>query len=88
MKISYLILPLLTIVSIISVFRTKGKYDKKYCRIIDMITILFSFSLMHILLHSMLGSTIDRYTIPALVTTFIGIFLSVYAVIYRKKYKI
>lgn len=88
MKISYLILPLLTIVSIISVFRTNGKYDKKYCEIIDMITILFSFSLMHILTHSMLGSIIDRYTIPALVTTFIGIFLSIYAVIYRKKYKI
>ena len=88
MKISYLILPLLTIVSIISVFRTNGKYDKKYCEIIDIITILFSFSLMHILLHSMLGSTIDRYTIPALVTTFMGIFLSIYAVIYRKKYKI
>ena len=52
-----------------------------------MTTILFTFSIMHILLHSMLGSTIDRYTIPALATTFIGIFLGTYAVTNRKKYK-
>lgn len=88
MKISYLLLPILTIISIIAVFITKNRYQKQYCRIIDMITILFTFSIMHILVHSLLGSTIDRYTMPALATTFMGILLSTYAIIYRKKYKI
>lgn len=88
MKISFLILPLLTICSIILVFRTKKRYNSKYCRIIDMITILFTFSFLHILVHALLGSTIDRYTIPVLATTFLGILLSIYAVVYRKKYKI
>lgn len=88
MKIAYLLLPFLTVGSIIFIFITKGKYDKKYCRIIDIIAILFTFSIMHILLHSMLGSIIDRYTIPALITTYLGIFLSIYASINRKKYRI
>lgn len=87
MKISYLLLPILTIISIIGVFRTKKRYQEKYCKIIDMITILFAFSLMHILVHSLTGAIIDRYTMPALVPTFMGVLLSFYAIIYRKKYK-
>lgn len=87
MKISYLVLPILVICSIIAVFVTKKRYNEKYCKIIDIITILYTFSLLHILAHSMLGSTIDRYTMPALVNTFIAILLSIYAIIYRKKYK-
>lgn len=88
MKISYLLLPILTIISIIEVFRTKKRYKEKYCRIIDMIAILFTFSLIHILVHSLTGAIIDRYTMPALVPTFMGILLSIYVIIYRKKYKI
>lgn len=88
MKLAYLILPFGTIISIIAVFRTKNRYYITYTRIIDMITILFSFSLLHILIHSMLGSTIDRYTLPALIPTFIGIYLSVYALKNRKKYRL
>ena len=56
--------------------------------IIDIITILYSFSFVHILLHTVLGATIDRYTIPALIPTFLAIMLSIYAIVYRKKYKI
>ncbi len=87
MKISYLALPILVICSIIAVFVTKKRYNEKYCRIIDIITILYTFSLLHILVHSILGAVIDRYTMPALITTFMGILLSIYAIIYRKKYK-
>ena len=87
MKISYLLLPILAICSIIAIFRTKKKYNEKYSRIIDIITILYTFSLIHILAHSILGSIIDRYTMPALVTTFMAILLTIYAIIYRKKYK-
>lgn len=88
MKISYILLPILVIISIIGVFKTRKRYTEKYCKIIDMITILFTYSILHILVHSILGSTIDRYTVPALATTFIGILLSIYAIVYRKKYKI
>lgn len=87
MKISYLLLPILVVFSIVSVFITKKKYNEKYCRIIDIIAILYTFSFLHILVHSVLGAVIDRYTMPALITTFMGILLSIYAIIYRKNYK-
>lgn len=88
MKIAFLLLPILAIISIVAVFRTKKKYTEKYTKIIDMITILYVFSILHILVHALLGSIIDRYTMPALATTFIGIIMSIYAIVYRKKYKI
>lgn len=88
MKISYILLPILTILSIIVVFRTNKKYEKEYQRIIDIITILFTYSILHVLVHALLGSTIDRYIMPTMVTVYIGIILSIYAIINRKKYKI
>lgn len=88
MKIAFLMLPILTIISIISLFFIKNKYNKKYNRLVDMIIILFVYSFMHILIHAILGSTIDRYTIPALSTTIIGILLGIYVIVYRRKYKI
>ena len=88
MKICYALLPIFTIASIISVFLVKKKYNEKYRNIIDIITILYSFSFVHILLHTVLGATIDRYTIPSLIPTFLAIMLSIYAIVYRKKYKI
>lgn len=87
MKLSYLALPIMVIISIVFVFRTKKRYNQKYGRIIDMITILFTYSFLNILAYSLLGSTIDRYTMPSLVTTYIGILLSIYAILYRKNYK-
>lgn len=87
MKISFLMLPILVICSIIAIFRTKKRYSEKYCKIINIIAILYIFSLLHILAHSMLGSIIDRYTMPAIITTFIAILLSIYATIYKNKYK-
>ncbi len=87
MKISFILLPILTIASIVAVFRTKKRYNEKYTKIIDLITILYSFSFMNIVAHALLGSSIDRYTMPALATTFIAILLSIYAIIYRKQYK-
>mgnify|MGYP005755292635 CR=1 FL=1 len=88
MKISYLILPILTILSIISVFVVKKKYNEKYRKIIDIIVILYTFSILHILVHSVLGAIIDRYTMPVLATTFMAIMLSIYTIVYRKKYKV
>lgn len=87
MKLSYLVLPILTIISIIFVFKSKKKYNEKYNKIIDIIAILFTYSFLNIIAYSFLGSTIDRYTMPSLVTTFVGILLSIYVAIYRRKYK-
>lgn len=88
MKIAFLLLPILTIVSFIVLCKTKNKYNKKYGRLLDIIVILFVFSFLHILIHALLGSTIDRYAIPAIATTYIGILISIYAIVYRKKYKV
>lgn len=88
MKIAFLTLPILTILSIISLFIIKKKYNNKFNRLVDMIIILYTYSFIHILVHAILGSTIDRYTMPALSTTIIGILLSIYAIVYRRKYKI
>lgn len=88
MKICYLFLPIFTIIGIIAVFKTRKEYYITYTKIIDIITILFTFSLLHILVHSMLGATIDRYSMPSMIPTFIGIYLSVYALKNRKKYRI
>lgn len=88
MKITFLCLPILLIGSIVSVFRTKKRYQEKYIKIIDFITISFGFSFLHIMTHAALAATIDRYTVPAIAPTFIGIILLIYAIVYRKKYKI
>ena len=87
MKLCYLVLPILTIISIIFVFKSRKRYNEKLNKIIDIIAILFTYSFLNIILYSFLGSTIDRYTMPSLVTTFLGILLSIYVAIYRKKYK-
>ena len=88
LKISYILLPILTITAIVMVFKSKKRYNKKYNDIINLITILFTYSLLHIMVHAVLGATIDRYTMPVLITTFLGILLTIYVIIYRKKYKI
>lgn len=88
MKISFLCLPILLIGSIVFVFRTKKRYQEKYNKLIDFITISFGFSFLHIMTHAALAATIDRYTLPAIAPTFIGIILLIYAIVYRKNYKI
>ncbi|MBR2743801.1 MAG: hypothetical protein IKE01_00690 [Clostridia bacterium] len=88
MKVSYLILPIVAFISIIKLFAFRKRYCEKCLRIIDMELILYLYSLMHILVHSTLGSTIDRYTVPALITTIIGFILNGYEIFYRKSFKI
>ena len=43
--------------------------------------ILLGFSFLHILLHAVTGAIIDRYAVPAFITTILGIFLLVLSVI-------
>lgn len=67
-KIIFLILPVTLIISIFKRIKTK---NSKY----DMTIILFSFSFLHTILHVATGAIIDRYLMPAYITTFLGIII-------------
>ena len=69
-KLVFLLLPILFIYSII--LRLLKKY-KKYHDKLNLIIILFGFSVLHLLLHTVTGAIIDRYAMPAYITTSLGI---------------
>ncbi len=68
-KLMFFLLPLLLISSI--VLRFSVKY-RKYYNVLNFLIILFGFSFLHLLLHTVTGAIIDRYALPALVPTFLG----------------
>ena len=86
-KVIFVLLPVLTVLYIVLYFINQKKYNEKYYNILTLIIILYSFSLTHILSHSVLGAMIDRYTAPAIIPTTIGIMLSVYLIVYKNKYE-
>ncbi len=67
-KVLFVLLPFTFIYSIVMRIKTK---KNKY----DILIILFGFGFLHILLHCATGSIIDRYAMPAYITTFIGMIL-------------
>jgi len=75
-KLLFLLLPFVLIISII--MRIFGKKDNVYNDRFNFIIILLTFSFLHVLLHTVTGAIIDRYAIPAFVTTIIGIFMFFY----------
>ncbi len=81
-KFMFLLLPLLLIASV--VMRIVRGF-KKYSKQLSIVIILFGFSFLHILLHTVTGAIIDRYVIPALITTFWGVVLFVLTIAFRKK---
>ncbi|MBR3152590.1 MAG: hypothetical protein IKF52_03180 [Clostridia bacterium] len=87
-KILFVALPFMTIIGVISFFIIRKKYNNQFRNTVNLVIILYSYSLMHILSHSVLGAIIDRYTVPAMVTTIIGELISVYLIIYKKKFRI
>ena len=68
-KLLFLLLPLALLYSI--VFRIKNKIIQEDN--MNIVIILLGYSLLHVLLHVFLGAIIDRYIVPALLTTFLGI---------------
>lgn len=72
-KLSFILLPFALITSII--LRCRKKSTSKQKKNLNLIIILFGFSFLHMLLHTVTGAIIDRYAIPAFVTTLLGIIL-------------
>ena len=86
-KIVFLLLPILTLISIIKFFASRKKFNKNYRNIISLEIILYGYSFMNILSHSVLGAIIDRYSMPSIITAFIGVLINIYLVVYKNKYK-
>jgi len=69
-KIVFLLMPILFISSIIMrlFFKKNNTYNKQQ----NLVIILLGFSFLHLLLHTVTGAIIDRYAIPAFITTILG----------------
>lgn len=72
-KFSFLILPIIMLVSFVFNF-----LDKKNNKLLNLIIILLTFSFLHALLHAVTGAIIDRYIVPVYITCLLGIGLFFY----------
>jgi len=79
-KMLFIVLPFLFVFSIVKRIRTK---ERKY----DMIVILFGYGLLHMLLHTVTGAVIDRYAIPAYITTLLGVIILISLLVKKKEVK-
>lgn len=87
MKIALLILPIITILGCIVEIWFRKKFNSEFKTILNLININFLFSLAHILVHVVLGSTIDRYSVPIIIPVYIGIICGICLIVNNKKYK-
>lgn len=83
-KLILLILPFLSIFSIISF--AKNNNDNR--KMLSMVLILFWYSFLHILVHVATGANIDRYASPAYITTIIGIIIYLYYFINKRNIEV
>ena len=81
-KIVFFLLPVLFIISIVMRF---SKLYRKYINILNLVIILFGFSFLHLLLHTVTGAIIDRYALPCFITTILGILMFGSVFIAKKK---
>lgn len=84
-KFQCLLIPLFTIVIIIRFLKYRKKYDEHALKCVEIATILYGFSLIHLISHIVLRATIDRYAAPAILTSMIAFMIDLYVVIYNKK---
>lgn len=84
-KLSFLLLPFLFVLSVIMKIRNNKKSD--YNRVLNMLVILFGYGMLHLLLHTVTGAIIDRYAIPAFISTYLAIIILIFYFISRKRKK-
>ena len=75
-KISLWILPITWLLSVITYIMINKKIDKNSLKVLQFIIILYTTSFGGIMTYIMFGTTVDRYTIPMMIPTFIAHFLS------------
>lgn len=69
-KLGFFILPIVLIGIIFMAIKKRENYS--------ILIILLSFSLIHVLFHTVLGAFIDRYTVPAMIPMFISYIIIAY----------
>ena len=69
-KLSFLILPIVLIWIIVVAIKNRKVTNKQ--KIYNLLIVLLSFSLLHTILHIVLGANIDRYTVPAYIPMYIA----------------
>lgn len=84
-KICFLILPIVLVLEIIISIIKRKKYTIENKKISNLIIILLSFSFLHVMLHTVLGAIIDRYTVPAMVPMFLAYIIIIYRIIKKEK---
>lgn len=83
-KIIFLLLPFALLLSFVLRYCTTFK---NYVKALNLTIILFGFSFLHILLHTVTGAIIDRYALPAFITTLLGIIFLIIILFKRGRYK-
>lgn len=84
-KICFLILPIVLLAQIIISIVKRKKYTMENKKISNLIIILLSFSFLHIMLHTVLGAIIDRYTVPAMIPMFLAYIIIIFRIIKKEK---
>lgn len=82
-KLSFLLLPFLFILSVIMRIRKKKKSNDN--KVLNVLVVLFGYGMLHLLLHTVTGAIIDRYAIPAFISTYLAIIMLVLYFISRKR---
>ena len=77
-KFTLLLLPFLFVEAVILRIKLRGKYNDKYIRSFELVIVLYSFSLLHVLSHAMLGAILDRYAVASYTTNIVAMILNIY----------
>lgn len=83
-KISLWILPITWLISVVAYIIINRKISKNTLKILQFIIILYTTSFGGIMAYILFGTTVDRYTVPMMIPTFIAHFLSL--VLLTKKF--
>ena len=71
-NISFLFLPFVLTVTVIYWFFQRKKGDVYRQKVLTLAIILLGYSFLHLVLHTVTGAIIDRYAVPAYITTILG----------------
>ena len=80
-KFVFILLPMLWVLSIIRLIINRKKYSDREKNIYNFIVILYGYSFLHIFMHGFLGAPIDRYAMPATITTYVAIIIEICMII-------
>ena len=83
-KFLYLLLPVLLVISIIKLFRSR-KHISRDTKLYSFSVILLGFAFLHVIFHVFTGAIIDRYAFVVYPEIILGIILLIVGRVYEKK---